>query len=515
MRSFVVSHRFRFLLRAASVGVLGGLISGCSSGFSRFDTSVYESAVPQNTVAQSSNPYPDDIDATTTAGINRRIVPASPVAPKVTPQAVYHQAEPTYVAQTPVNYQPTTQANQVYIPPATQNQQGIQRASLPQAVAYQSAGTSTDSITTSSVTSSPSVTRDNGWTSTGGTMITVQPGETLYNLSKRYGVPVSALKSANNIGNANSLRAGQQILIPNYVYSSKAPVSAPDNNPNTRAARASTGLIGEANASNVQAPTPKPVTASGQSIKKLKQQVNASSDYQSQESTLISASDSMGGSIYTVKSGDSLSRIGKQHGVSVYALQRHNGLSNSNIRIGQKLSIPDGKPTQSAAVNESSFGVDPVVTGSAKQVDNKTTSSINSNEENTAPKRTGISDFRWPVRGRIVTGFGEKQGAETNDGIDISVPEGTAVRAAENGVVIYTGTEISMYGKLVLVRHEDGWVSAYAHNRDYEVTKGEQVRRGQIIARSGKTGETDRPKVHFELRKDSNPVDPEKYLTGA
>ena len=510
MRLFVVSHRFRFLLKAASAGVLGGLISGCSSGFSRFDTSVYESAVPQDTVVQSSNPYPGDIDSTTTAGINRRIVPASPVAPQVTPQAVYHQAEPTYVAQTPVNYQPVAQANQVYIPPKAHDQGGVQRSSLPQPVGYQSTGGNTDSITTSSVT------RDNGWTSTGGTMITVQSGETLYNISKRYGVPVSALKSANNISNENSLRAGQQILIPNYVYSSSAPVSAPDNNANTRAARASTGLIGEANASNAKTPTPKPVTKSTQSIKKLKQQVSASSDYESAEYTVVSGSDSGSATTYTVKSGDSLSRIGKQYGVSASALQRHNGLSNSNIRIGQKLSIPgSGQATKTAAVDGSNYGVDPVVTGTANKVDSQTTSAVSSEDASTAPKRTGISDFRWPVRGRIVSGFGEKQGSEKNDGIDISVPEGTAVRAAENGVVIYTGTEISMYGKLVLIRHEDGWVSAYAHNRDYEVTKGENVRRGQIIARSGKTGETDRPKVHFELRKESNPVDPEKYLTGA
>ena len=503
MRSFVVSHRFRFLLKAASVGVLGGLISGCSSGFSRFDTSVYESAVPQNTAAQSSNPYPGDIDGTTTAGVNRRIVPASPVAPQVTPQAVYHQAEPTYVAQTPVNYQPVNQASQG----------GVQRSPLPQPVAYQSSNT--DSITTSSVTSAPSVTRDNGWTSTGGTMITVQPGETLYNISKRYGVPVSALKSANNISNVNSLRAGQQILVPNYVYSSDAPVSAPDNNPKTRAARASTGLIGEAKTSEVKSPSPKPVAQSSQTIKKLKKQVSATSDYKPTDYTVIRGSQSADGETYIVKSGDSLSRIGKQFGVGVSELQRHNSLSGSNIRIGQKLSIPGVKSSRSASLDTPEYGVDPVVTGSAKQVDSQTTSAISTGEGTTAPKRTGISDFRWPVRGRIVSGFGEKQGSENNDGIDISVPEGTAVRAAENGVVIYTGTEISMYGKLILVRHEDGWVSAYAHNRDYEVTKGEQVRRGQIIARSGKTGETDRPKVHFELRKESNPVDPEKYLTGA
>ncbi len=506
MRSFVVSHRLHFLLKATSVGILGGLISGCSSGFSRFDTSLYEAAAPQNTGAQAYNPYPDDVDSTTTAGIGRRVVPAVPVAPKVSPQAVYHPAEPAYTAQTPVNYQPLPQSNQV----------GVQRAALPEPVAYQPIAAQTDTITTASVSNAPSVNRDSGWTSTGGTMITVQQGETLYNISKRYGVPVSALKKANGIGHENSLRAGQQLLIPNYVYSSNAPVSAPDNNPKTRAARASTGSIGEADVSKVKAPAAKPKIASSQTIKKLKQQVSSSSDYDTPDYTAITGSVADENQIYVVKSGDSLSRIGKQYGVSVSALQSQNGLSNSNIRIGQKLSIPSGDgQVQTASVKSSNYGVDPIVTGAVDNTDGQVTSTSETYNEATAPKRSGISDFRWPVRGRIVSEFGEKQGSEKNDGIDISVPEGTAVRAAENGVVIYTGTEISMYGKLVLLRHEDGWVSAYAHNRDYEVVKGDQVRRGQIIARSGKTGETDRPKLHFELRKDSNPVDPQKHLTGA
>jgi murein DD-endopeptidase MepM/ murein hydrolase activator NlpD len=89
------------------------------------------------------------------------------------------------------------------------------------------------------------------------------------------------------------------------------------------------------------------------------------------------------------------------------------------------------------------------------------------------------------------------------------------VKATENGVVVYAGNELEGLGNLVLVRHADGWVSAYAHNKEIDVKRGEEVRRGQTIARSGRTGSTDMPKLHFELRKNSTPVDPLKHLGGA
>ncbi len=478
MRSVVMSNRIRFLAQAASLAVLGGVVAGCSSGFSRFDTSVYQDGVPQSTAA--SNPYPGDIDTTTTASTGRRLVPLNPVAPAVVPQGTYHSPEPTYAAR-----QPASQYGTAYAPPQSQNT-GIQRSTLPQVNSYNPAPAYSDPLTTASV--DPMVDGKGGWTSAGGTRITVRDGETLYNISKRYGVPVTALKQANGITNPTAVQAGQQIVVPNYVYSANAPNSMPDIDPNTRAASAGVGVE-------------KPVTPS-------KVETSVASDGR-----------------YTVKSGDSLSRIASRHGVTTKALMDRNGLSTSVIRIGQTLSIPDSSyvspstnstvaSTKSSSTN--SQPVDTVVTGSAApdtRVSNSNVASVDDDEA--APKRTGISDFRWPVRGRVVSSFGEQQRDGRNDGIDISVPEGTAVRAAENGVVIYTGSEISTYGKLVLIRHEDGWVSAYAHNRDYAVQKGDKVRRGEIIARSGKTGDADRPAVHFELRKNSNPVDPQKHLAGA
>jgi murein DD-endopeptidase MepM/ murein hydrolase activator NlpD len=123
------------------------------------------------------------------------------------------------------------------------------------------------------------------------------------------------------------------------------------------------------------------------------------------------------------------------------------------------------------------------------------------------------TEFRWPAKGRVISGFGGKGGG-SNDGINISLPEGTPVKAAEGGTVAYAGNELKGYGNLVLIRHPDGWVSAYAHNGDLKVKRGETVARGQTIATSGATGNVSSPQLHFELRKGSTPVDPMPHLSG-
>lgn len=559
MRSVVLRNRIQHLLKVSSLGVLGVAVAGCSSGFQRFDRSIYEEAVPQQTAysQNTQNPYPGEIDPTITASTSRRIEPISPVAPAPVPQGVYHNPEPTYAQQHAATYQPVRQPLGTYtptnnaLPPAapasswkqsstvtssalpkpTDYSQDVQPAS--QSISYAPPKPETDTVyippakpdplTTSSVAGTSD--RKVGWTSTGGTLISIREGETLYNLSKRYGVPVSAIREANGMNAADSLKAGQRITIPNYIYSRESAISAPDNDPKTRAASAGTGYIGEAKGGAISVPVKRPYYEYASASPRGQAEDSQPRRYQP-KSHVIAPSEAdnvpdygiVTGSVkgdadaYVVKSGDSLSRIAAQHGTNVDQLRKANGLAGNSIRIGQKLLIPSAaSKTQIAAAKELPKGVDPIVTGSVQQP--KTTTKDEPSQ--VAPARTGISQFRWPVKGRVVSEFGDTSTNGGNEGIDISVPEGTAVRAAENGVVIYVGSEISAYGNLVLVRHEDNWVSAYAHNRDFEVKKGDSVRRGQIIARSGKTGNADRPKLHFELRKDSKPVNPKKYLAGA
>jgi murein DD-endopeptidase MepM/ murein hydrolase activator NlpD len=120
--------------------------------------------------------------------------------------------------------------------------------------------------------------------------------------------------------------------------------------------------------------------------------------------------------------------------------------------------------------------------------------------------------FLWPLNGRILTGFGPQEGGLHNDGINIAAPAGTPVRAAENGVVAYVGNELRGFGNLLLIKHADDWVTAYAHTREVLVDHGQKVRRGQIVARVGQTGSVSRPQLHFEVRKGSKAKDPQKLL---
>ena len=120
--------------------------------------------------------------------------------------------------------------------------------------------------------------------------------------------------------------------------------------------------------------------------------------------------------------------------------------------------------------------------------------------------------FRWPVNGRVITAFGPKPSGAQNDGINVAVPEGTPIKAAEDGVVAYAGNELKTYGNLVLVRHSNGYVTAYAHASEIMVKRDDPVKRGQIIAKAGQTGNVAAPQLHFEIRKGSTPVDPAPFL---
>jgi murein DD-endopeptidase MepM/ murein hydrolase activator NlpD len=129
-----------------------------------------------------------------------------------------------------------------------------------------------------------------------------------------------------------------------------------------------------------------------------------------------------------------------------------------------------------------------------------------------ATQATSSTKLRWPANGKIIAGFGGRPDGTHNDGINLSVPLGTEVHSAENGVVAYAGSELKGYGNLVLVRHDNGWVTAYAHNDEMLVKRGDKVKRGQVIAKAGKTGTVDQPQVHFELRQGSKPVDPTPFM---
>jgi murein DD-endopeptidase MepM/ murein hydrolase activator NlpD len=122
--------------------------------------------------------------------------------------------------------------------------------------------------------------------------------------------------------------------------------------------------------------------------------------------------------------------------------------------------------------------------------------------------------FLWPVEGKVVSRFGAKTGGLHNDGVNIEAPAGTEVVAADNGVVAYAGNELRGFGNLLLIRHADGWITAYAHNEKLLVRQGEKVKRGQPIATVGTSGSISSPQLHFEIRRGTDPVDPLSHLAG-
>ena len=197
---------------------------------------------------------------------------------------------------------------------------------------------------------------------------------------------------------------------------------------------------------------------------------------------------------YEVKKKDTLYSISRAHKTDVATLAKLNGLNKPfTISVGQRLQIPGLKATP----------VRSVTTASAK-------ASVKPKTMPSAPKRVGR--FLVPVKGSIISGYGPKDGGLHNDGINIAAREGTPIRAAENGVVVYTGNELRGYGNLLLIRHSGGWVTAYAHTSKFLVKAGAQVKQGEVVAEVGRTGNVDRPQLHFELRKGTRAVNPQSLI---
>ncbi|WP_245411971.1 LysM peptidoglycan-binding domain-containing M23 family metallopeptidase [Methylocella silvestris] len=322
-----------------------------------------------------------------------------------------------------------------------------------------------------------------GWTAAGGTPISVAQGESADLIARRYGVPTDALLKANGFSSAAQVQPGARVIIPVYhavgaptaVAQAAAPVSAPK-------------------------PARTPAEMHAQKIKLLKgapatQLASAPANTATRGEKLGAPPRSAALVAETPKkTAEAAKATAKAEAAQTTASAKVAASAKTEPVKTAALTKPDAPRAEQAK------SAAPVVEAKAAAED-----------ESDSGKAAGANpEFRWPARGRIIQAF--KPGG--NDGINIAVPEGTSVKAAESGVVAYAGSELKGYGNLILIRHPNGFVSAYANNGDIEVKRGETVKRGQTIAKSGQSGNVASPQLHFELRKGATPVDPTQYLAG-
>ncbi|HVY18910.1 MAG TPA: peptidoglycan DD-metalloendopeptidase family protein [Bauldia sp.] len=408
-------------------------------------------------------------------------------------------------------------AYQQPMPPVAQNN-SVTRSDLPPPPSTQYA-----SVDPSADYGAPAATGEGAyeWSAVGGRVVTIGAGESLDSLTAKFGVPGEQILAANQMTSPAQVKIGRVMVIPRRVAIS------PDRLRSTDAP-----MVADAQ------PIPAP-------IKPPPQQTIAT-----------------GAATYTVQAGETLFGVARKTGMTPMELANLNGIgTDTQLQVGQTLRLKSGAMVASNDTKPTQLGAPPKPLGQlVVNKDAGTTTAVATTEPKlrlTSPAETAATgqlvanapkipvvpampdatptdvkatadiddaadaasadgkSFRWPVRGRIISGFGSKPNGEKNDGINLAVPEGTSVKAVEAGTVIYAGNELAGYGNLILIRHADGWVSAYAHNKDLLVKRGDTIRRGQTIAHAGMTGSVTAPQVHFELRKGAKPVNPLDYLAGA
>jgi murein DD-endopeptidase MepM/ murein hydrolase activator NlpD len=293
---------------------------------------------------------------------------------------------------------------------------------------------------------SPAVVERNSLNVEGGSYI-VQPGDTLYRIVSNTGASLADIASANNLSAPYVLRTGQQLTIPAGLY-------------------------------------------------------------------------------HNVGAGETGIAISRAYGVTWSEIISLNALAAPYIlNVGQRLRLPASASLNTAAADNSngvlspeqraagfSLNIDDVVTGGEPAMASAVIapSSAGGARLDTAVQRPSsfAGNFVWPLDGQLLSRFGSQGGGKVNDGLNIAAAKGTAVRSAGDGVVVYSGNEIGVFGGLILVDHGGGWVTAYGHLNDFQVKRGDVIKSGQAIGSVGETGYVDQPQLHFEIRKDRQPIDP-------
>ncbi|GGC69377.1 LysM peptidoglycan-binding domain-containing M23 family metallopeptidase [Chelatococcus reniformis] len=325
------------------------------------------------------------------------------------------------------------------------------------------------SVPPQSVRPDPVVGNAAHWTGVGGASVVVGQGESVQTLANRYGVPASAITATNNLN--GPLVPGSRVVIPVYAAGGGRATTVASARPAAVAAPIAAAPV---------AASPRPAPAPGSQPR-----------------------------YHLVKGAEPAKLPGAAPG--------RPGPAPAPAPVAKAAPLPAPAPAAKEAAPKSVQTAKLAPPAEAAKVPapaaiEKPAAAAAPAAEAPAGEVDAGGAFRWPARGRIIAGFSAKGG---NEGINIAVPEGTPVKAAEGGVVAYAGSELKGYGNLVLIRHDNGWVSAYANNGELLVKRGEKVKRGQTVAKSGQTGNVSSPQLHFELRKGATPVDPVPHLAGS
>jgi len=381
---------------------------------------------------------------------------------------------------------------------------------------------------------------DPHWTTIGGTPIVMAQGETPAMIANRYGVPTDALVKSNGYAAAAAVHPGAKLIIPVYRANASA-VAKASPVPAQQQLAAGGGVSGKVTEAKAETkPLAAPAMTKAERLAQRQEELKAEREKAAaKEAERKAAQLQAQDELRARKAAEQEAKAKKQAELKARADAEKAAKAqakNDSLKYAAAGKVPaaTGKaaapvqtaqaaaptaPVQAPKAEQKVAAATPPAAGKGANDDNPSTGSINpdvlkpnsatSDSQKSASSEEKRPEFRWPVRGRIIQGF-----ASGGDGINIAVPEGTQVKAVEEGEVAFAGSELKGFGNMILIRHPNGYVSAYAHNSQIEVKRGDKVKRGQTIARSGQTGNVGSPQLHFELRKGSTPVDPTTYLAG-
>lgn len=326
----------------------------------------------------------------------------------------------------------------------------------------------------------------------------VQPGESLPSIASLYGVQIEALAAANNLAPPYSVSPGQTLRIP--APGSASSYTRPET-PNPSVASATLSEPRPLTPTQGQTASPPQQTASAPGGTVVAGPAPITPPLPARRPGTPAASNGTAVAATSGPGATTVADAGTPTPITSTPLTTGQGTDN-----GQ--SAPSTASSGATVTTAPPVGSPPVTGTPSQQGTSQTPSATTDN----APATAGQGQFLWPVEGTILSEYGPLSDGLTNDGINIAAARGTPIRAAQAGTVAYAGNELRGFGNLILIRHEGGWVTAYAHAEEISVQRGQQVQAGQTIGTVGDSGSVTSPQLHFEIRQGSEPVDPRSRL---